>query len=134
MRWQRNHLTRSWVSDKKRDISIESRRTQTRELRRIAHDPKSIEDWALAVRAQVDGPIAVVLETSYGPIVHALQKYDFLVMFPISPAMLAKYRQAFNPSGAKDDPESRSPAIRPTMRSASGDGTALPSEGSDRSR
>ena len=36
--------------------------------------------------------------------VYALQKYDFFVLFPINPAMLAQYRKAFSPSGAKDDP------------------------------
>jgi transposase len=33
-----------------------------------------------------------------------LQKYNFFVIYPINPTTLAKYRQAFNPSGAKDDP------------------------------
>ena len=46
----------------------------------------------------------MALELSKGPIVYALQKYDFLVLFPINPSTLAKYRQAFKPSGAKDDP------------------------------
>jgi Transposase len=35
---------------------------------------------------------------------YALQKCDFIVLFPINPATLARYRQAFKPSGAKDDP------------------------------
>ena len=50
------------------------------------------------------GPIAVALELSKGPIVYALQKYDFFVIFPVNPSTLAKYREAFTPSGAKDDP------------------------------
>ena len=50
------------------------------------------------------GPIAVALELSKGPIVSALQKYDFFVIFPIDPTMLANYRKTFTPSGAKDDP------------------------------
>ena len=50
------------------------------------------------------GPIAVVLELSKGPLVSALQKYDFFVLFPLNPSMLAKYREAFKPSRAKDDP------------------------------
>jgi hypothetical protein len=41
---------------------------------------------------------------SKGPIVTELQKYDFFVIFPINPSTLAKYRQAFKPSCAKDDP------------------------------
>ncbi|MGF6371631.1 transposase [Paraburkholderia sp. RAU6.4a] len=48
--------------------------------------------------------IAVALEPARGPIVSALQKYDFLVLFPINPSTLAKYREAFKPSRAKDDP------------------------------
>jgi hypothetical protein len=36
--------------------------------------------------------------------VYALQKYDFFVLFPINPTTLAKYREAFKPSRAKDDP------------------------------
>lgn len=31
-------------------------------------------------------------------------KYDFLVLYPINPSTLAKYREAFTPSRAKDDP------------------------------
>ncbi|MFN2510557.1 MAG: transposase [Pyrinomonadaceae bacterium] len=34
----------------------------------------------------------------------ALLQYDFLVLFPINPTTLAKYREAFSPSRAKDDP------------------------------
>jgi hypothetical protein len=37
-------------------------------------------------------------------IVSALQKYEFFTLFPINPSTLAKYRQAFRPSRAKDDP------------------------------
>ncbi len=44
------------------------------------------------------GPIAVALELSKGPLVYALQKYDFFVLFPINPSTLAKYREAFTPS------------------------------------
>jgi len=46
----------------------------------------------------------VALELTKGPIVSALEKYDFFVIYPIDPKRLAKYREAFTPSGAKDDP------------------------------
>jgi transposase len=46
----------------------------------------------------------VGLELNKGPLVYALRKYDFLVLFPINPGTLAKYRDAFTPSHAKDDP------------------------------
>ncbi|HEU5282643.1 MAG TPA: transposase, partial [Burkholderiales bacterium] len=35
---------------------------------------------------------------------YALQRYAFLVLFPVNPATLAKYRKAFHVSGVKDDP------------------------------
>jgi transposase len=46
----------------------------------------------------------VAIELSKGPMVYALQKYSFFVIFPINPSTLAKYRIAFKPSRAKDDP------------------------------
>jgi len=49
-------------------------------------------------------PIAVGLEQSRGPLIYALLKYDFLVLYPINPVTLAKYRQAFSPALGKDDP------------------------------
>jgi len=33
-----------------------------------------------------------------------LTKYAHLVLFPVHPTTLAKYRQSFRPSGAKSDP------------------------------
>jgi transposase len=46
----------------------------------------------------------VCLELTKGPLVSALQRYEFLVLFPVNPTMLAKYRATFCLSHAKDDP------------------------------
>jgi len=70
----------------------------------VAHRPEAIEQWARALHQRFGGPIAVCLEMAKGPLVHALQRYGFLVLFPVNPATLAKYREAFVPSRAKDDP------------------------------
>jgi transposase len=48
--------------------------------------------------------VAIWLERNQGPLVSALRTYDFLVLFPINPLTLARYRDAFTPSRAKDDP------------------------------
>jgi transposase len=48
--------------------------------------------------------VAVCLERNNGPLVYALRQYAFLVLFPVNPLPLAKYRDAFTPSHAKDDP------------------------------
>jgi hypothetical protein len=57
-----------------------------------------------ALHRRFGGPIAVPLELAKGPIVAALLKYDFFMLFPINCSTLAKYRVAFKPSRAKDDP------------------------------
>src|SRR5450631_3305977 len=49
-------------------------------------------------------PIAVGLEQSRGALIHALMAYEFLVLYPIHPTTVAKYREAFKSSGAKSDP------------------------------
>jgi hypothetical protein len=57
------------------------------------------------LRQRFDGrPVAVCFEQTRGAIAYALLKYDFLVLFPLPPARLAKYRESFSSSGAKDDP------------------------------
>jgi len=48
--------------------------------------------------------VALGLELTKGPLVFALRKYDFLVLLPINPLTVARYRAAFTPSRAKDDP------------------------------
>jgi transposase len=91
-------------ADAKHDICVQEPGCEAREFDRFTHHPECIEEWARAMQQRFGGRIAVALELSKGPIVYALQKYDFFVLFPINPAMLAKYRQAFKPSRAKDDP------------------------------
>jgi hypothetical protein len=51
-----------------------------------------------------------------GPLVYALQKHDCLVLFPVHPATLAKYRQAFTPSRAKADPTDAELALELLLR------------------
>ena len=56
------------------------------------------------------------MELTKGPIVSALQKYDFFVIFPVNPSTLAKYREAFTPSRAKDDPTDAELAVDLILR------------------
>jgi hypothetical protein len=91
-------------ADAKHDFCLQERGTDRREFGCFAHDVECIDEWANTLHQRFDGPIAIALELAKGPIVYALQKYDFLVLFPINPLTLAKYREAFTPSRAKDDP------------------------------
>lgn len=91
-------------ADAKHDVCIQAAGDEHREFARISHKVDEIEAWARSLYQRFGGPIAVALELSKGPIVYALQKYDFFVIFPVNPSTLAKYREAFTPSRAKDDP------------------------------
>jgi transposase len=67
--------------------------------------PEAIDHWARELAARFPGGnIAVCLEPSKGSLISALLKYDHLVLYPVNPRMLAKCREAFAPSGKKDDP------------------------------
>ncbi len=103
-------------ADAKHDICIQPAGSTVREFDRIAHQPEQIEQWAYDLHRRFGGPIAVMLELSKGPIVSALQKHDFFVLFPINPSTLAKYREAFKPSHAKDDPTDAELAIDLVLR------------------
>ena len=88
----------------KHDVCIQGAGSEQREFAVIAHQVERIEEWAQAMKQRFGSPIAVAVELTKGPIVSALQKYDFFVIYPINPTTLAKYREAFTPSRAKDDP------------------------------
>lgn len=76
-----------------------------REQAIVKHSPAALQEWALGLRQRFGGQqLAVCLEQSRGPLIYALLQYDFLVLYPINPATLAKYRQAFSPALGKDDP------------------------------
>jgi len=91
-------------ADKKHDICLQPADSNSREFTNILHTAEAIDEWAKKLHKRFKGPIAVAVELSKGPIVYALQKYDFIVVFPIDPTKLARYRVAFKPSRAKDDP------------------------------
>lgn len=71
----------------------------------LPHRAEAIAEWIAALRTRFGGqPIAVGLEQARGGLIHALMQAGLLVLYPINPVTLARYRQAFAPSRAKDDP------------------------------
>ena len=91
-------------ADKKHDVCVQAAASGGRQIYQVPHKAEKLDEWARSLYRHYGGPIAVALELSKGPIVSALQKYDFFVIFPIDPTTLANYRRTFTPSGAKDDP------------------------------
>lgn len=98
------HIGLDWA-DQKHDFCLKPSESDMFEYGTINHTPESIEDWAIALQKRFENqPVAICLELKAGPVVYALLKYNFIVLFPIPPKALAKYREAFTQSGAKDDP------------------------------
>jgi transposase len=98
------HIGLDW-SDGKHDVCLQPADGGSHEAGQIEHSPEAIDEWTRGLRTRFGGrPIAIALELAKGPIVYALRKYDFIVLFPINPATLSKYRGVFTHSGAKDDP------------------------------
>ena len=99
-------------ADRKHDICLQPGSDGKREFLVLEHRPEAIEDWANALRVRFNNrPVAVCLEQRKGPLIHALMKYEHLVLFPVNPQLLAGLRRAFAPSGAKDDPSDAELAV-----------------------
>ncbi len=70
----------------------------------IKHSPEDIDTWVGEMLKRADGkPIAIMLEQSRGPLVHALMFRENVLLFPINPKQFARYRESY-PGGGKDDP------------------------------
>ena len=67
--------------------------------------PDALHAWVAQLRQRLGGrPVGIAIEQRKGAVMHALMQYEFLVLYPINPKSLARYREVFHPSGAKDDP------------------------------
>ena len=67
----------------------------TREFAVIEQRPEALEAWANASRVRFGNrPVAVCVELRKGPVIYALSKYEHLVLFMVSPGLVAKIRRA----------------------------------------
>jgi len=92
-------------ADKKHAFSLQAAGQKKKETGTIEQKPEVIGPWVAKLRERFGGhPIAVAVEQSRGALIHALLAYDFLVVYPIHPTTVAKFREAFKFSGVKSDP------------------------------
>src|SRR5919197_739873 len=92
-------------ADAKHDGCLQAAGAAPRECVQLAPTPEAIDAWVTTLRTRFHGhPVALCLALTTGPLVSALRTYDFLVLCPINPLTWARYREAFTPSRAKDDP------------------------------
>ncbi len=92
-------------ADTKHDICEHPANTNDYQYSVIKNNPESLHDWAMDLKTRYPNQqIAVACELKKGPLIYALTKYSHITIFTINPSTVAKYRKAFTPSGAKDDP------------------------------
>lgn len=108
------HVGLDWA-DKKHDVCVQFKNGE-RVFHVIEHTAEALDVWLTELHQKVKGRIAIALELKKGPVVYALQKYPFITVFPVHALSLARYRQAFSPSGAKDDPQDAELALELMLR------------------
>ena len=92
-------------ADRQHLISLQATDADSTESRQLEQKPDALHGWIAQLRTRFEGrPVGIAIEQSRGAVIHALMMYDFLVLYPINPKALARYREAFRGSGAKDDP------------------------------
>lgn len=94
-----------WADDH-HDFCLQEAGSSRLETGRIAQTPQAIAEWVAGLRQRFGGrPVGICLETKRGALVSALMEHSFIVLFPVNPRTLKRFREAFAPNGAKDDPD-----------------------------
>jgi transposase len=92
-------------ADEKHAVCLMDREKGLQEAYFVENTPGALTDWVASLRKRFpDTPIAVCLEQKRGALIYALMKYEFLVLLPVNPKQLARFREVVGVSGAKDDP------------------------------
>jgi transposase len=92
-------------ADQKHAFRLQVAGQSQQETGTLEQKPEVIGPWVAKLRERFGGrPVALALEQSRGALIHALLTYDFLVLYPLHPTTVAKFREAFKSSGAKSDP------------------------------
>ena len=97
-----------WGNDH-HDVALQVTGASTVEPGRLVQEPAALAAWLATLAHRFGGAaVGIAIETSRGPVVHALLEAPFVVLYPVNPRSLARFREAFTPSGAKDDaPDAR---------------------------
>ena len=92
-------------ADQRHVICLQATASAKAESLELEQKPDALHDWIAQLRVRFEGrKVGIAIEQSRGAVIRALMMYDFLVLYPINPKALARYREAFRASGAKDDP------------------------------
>ena len=91
--------------DQRHAIAVQPAAGGRLEHSELEQRPDTLHAWVAQLRRRFGGrPVGIAIEQRRGAVMHALMMYEFLVLYPVNPKALARYREALHPSGAKDDP------------------------------
>jgi hypothetical protein len=92
-------------ADQTHFVTLREANSQAVERYKLEQKPEVLAQWVSNLQQRFpERKVAVALEQSRGALIYALMSYEMLVLYPVNPKALAKYREAFYVSGAKDDP------------------------------
>lgn len=90
-------------ADQKHDIHVIDREGKGFH-QQLEHSAESIDAWVAEMLKLAGGqPIAIMLEQSRGALIYALMFRENVLLYPINPKQLARYRESY-PGGGKSDP------------------------------
>ena len=91
--------------DEEHAISLSAAGSTAVQRATLEQTPEALTQWANTLRTQFPNrKVAVALEQARGALVAALSQYEQIVLFPLNPKQMARFREALYPSRAKDDP------------------------------
>lgn len=92
-------------ADREHETFIRNVETGEVEQAAVKGTPEALHEWATTMRQRFPGKkIAVCIESSRGAVVWAFMSYEHIILYPVNPKSAASFREAFYPSGKKDDP------------------------------
>ena len=92
-------------SDKKINVTLQQCAGARIERSVIKGGAEALHAWVAMMCARFpEQRVAICVEQPAAGLLHALMGYGFIVLYPVNPVTLARYREAFTPSRAKDDP------------------------------
>lgn len=92
-------------ADKEHEVTMLVVETGVVESRKLKQESEALAEWVQSLQQRFPGrKVAIAVEQRKGALIYALMCYDFLILYPVNPKTLARFREAFNTSGAKSDP------------------------------
>lgn len=93
-------------ADEKHAVFLVDQGTGAREASEVEQTPEAIAEWMASLRERFPNTrIAVCIEQTRGGLIYALMRYEFLVLVPVNPKQLSRFREVVSASECKDDPD-----------------------------